>query len=54
MSDKGVFLAYEKDEGYLVFSLDDTVKIELGDILSHPQLGRQRRLLDDGKEHDER
>jgi hypothetical protein len=35
MSDRGVYLAYEDGEGYLVFSLDDTRDIEPGDILSH-------------------
>ena len=36
-SDKGVFLAFQEDEGYLVFSLDDSVEISLGDILSSPE-----------------
>jgi hypothetical protein len=32
-SDKGVFVGTEPDGSFCVFSLDDTVDIELGDIL---------------------
>lgn len=31
-----MFLTYEKDEGYIVFSTEDADEIEVGDILSAP------------------
>lgn len=35
-SDSGFFLANEPEEGYVLFGLDDSIDIEVGDVVSRP------------------